>query len=75
MGFDIDSHFTVFINYGAQGTEFNGFNTHFGSLSYQGLPPATHVTYLHLISMNSTDPETVFTTIHLVWTETIKADQ
>ena len=66
MSFDIDSHFTLFINYGTQGTEFNGSNTYFTRVSYQGLSPATHVTCLHLISMNSTDPDTVFTTIHLV---------
>ena len=66
MGFDIDSHFILFINYGTQGTEFNGFNTHFTRVSYQGLPSATHGTYLNLINMNSTNPDAVFTTTHLV---------
>ena len=66
MDFDIDSHFILFINCGTQGSEFNGFNTHFTRVSCQGLPSATDVTYRHAININSTDPDTVFTIIHLV---------
>ena len=43
MGFDTDSHFILFINYGTQGTEFNGINTHFTRASRTSISHACNI--------------------------------
>lgn len=61
---DIDFHYIIFINNGTEVTEINEFNTHFIKESGQGFLSATHVTYLHLIIMNFSDPDRALTTMY-----------
>ena len=72
---DNNFHFLKLLRNGFEIPEYNGFNTTLPTESGVQPRPATHVTYMPLINMNSAEPDTMLTTVKVVKSQSEQAKQ
>ena len=72
---DIDFHFKQLIANDFEEPEQNGYKAKIAREAGQKLQPRIYVTYFPLVNMNTTEPDTISTVVHIVKTATESSGQ